>query len=188
MNDSDWYEITQGPLLRQGDILFGCPVFTATPNWTWPIPEGAPLDIDFLDLDVVVLTQSCDLENDKVEDALLAQVIAWPEAVATAMRTGKTHIKSREFRKKLVEGDVPGLSLLHKRDQEPRLAWSVVDFHHLYTLPKAFLCQFATACPSRIRLRSPYREHLAQAFARYFMRVGLPHDARAFEKEGDVKV
>jgi hypothetical protein len=39
----------------------------------------------------------------------------------------------------------------------------------------------------RLRLRSPYREHLAQAFARYFMRVGLPHDARAFEKEGDVK-
>jgi hypothetical protein len=119
---------------------------------------------------------------------LLAQVIAWPEAVAAEMRTGKTHIKSREFRKKLVEGNVPGLSLLHKREQEPRLPWSVVDFHHLYTLPKAYLCQFAAASPARLRLRSPYREHLAQAFARYFMRVGLPHDARAFEKEGDIKV
>ncbi len=32
------------------------------------------------------------------------------------------------------------------------------------------------------------REHLAQAFARYFMRVGLPHDAKTFEKEGDVQV
>ncbi|MBD5492017.1 MAG: hypothetical protein HDR16_07880 [Lachnospiraceae bacterium] len=26
----------------------------------------------------------------------------------------------------------------------------------------------------RLRLCPPYREHLSQAFARYFMRVGLP--------------
>jgi hypothetical protein len=26
----------------------------------------------------------------------------------------------------------------------------------------------------------PYREHLAQAFARYFMRVGLPREAHPF--------
>src|SRR5262249_39772943 len=45
-----------------------------------------------------------------------------------------------------------------------------------------------TDTAEELRLHSPYREHLAQAFARYFMRVGLPHDARAFEKEGDVKV
>jgi len=30
------------------------------------------------------------------------------------------------------------------------------------------------------------REYLAQAFARYFMRVGLPLDAKAFEAEGQV--
>lgn len=33
-------------------------------------------------------------------------------------------------------------------------------------------------------LPSPYREHLAQALARYFMRVGLPHDAQGFISEG----
>jgi len=35
-----------------------------------------------------------------------------------------------------------------------------------------------------LRMLSPYREHLAQGFARYFMRVGLPHDAKAFVAEG----
>jgi len=57
MNDSGWYEVTQGPVLHQGDILFRCPAFSVVPKLTWPIPEGAPLDIDFVDLDVVVLTQ-----------------------------------------------------------------------------------------------------------------------------------
>ena len=32
-------------------------------------------------------------------------------------------------------------------------------------------------------MRSPYREHLAQAFARYFMRVGLPVDIPAFKSD-----
>jgi len=30
----------------------------------------------------------------------------------------------------------------------------------------------------RLRLRPPYREHLSQAFARFFMRVGLPTDIK----------
>ena len=36
-------------------------------------------------------------------------------------------------------------------------------------------------------MSNDYNRRLAQAFARYFMRVGLPHDAKAFEKEGEVK-
>ena len=51
----------------------------------------------------------------------------------------------------------------------------VVDFHEIYTVPKAFLEKLlCTRKQARLRLRPPYREHLSQAFARYFMRVGLP--------------
>jgi hypothetical protein len=32
----------------------------------------------------------------------------------------------------------------------------------------------------RLRLLPPYREHLSQAFARFFMRVGLPVDIPPF--------
>jgi len=34
---------------------------------------------------------------------------------------------------------------------------------------------------NRLRLLPPYREHLAQAFARFFMRVGLPADIPKFK-------
>ena len=61
-----------------------------------------------------------------------------------------------------------------------------MTFHRLFTLPKAFLQRFAEASGPRLRLIPPYREHLAQALARYFMRVGLPHDAKVFEQEGKV--
>ena len=56
------------------------------------------------------------------------------------------------------------------------MPYSVVDFHRIYTRPKDFIRDVASATDRRVRVLSPYREHLSQAFARYFMRVGLPVD------------
>jgi hypothetical protein len=58
---------------------------------------------------------------------------------------------------------------------------AVVDFRRVYSLPLDYLHEFAVAVGNRIRLLPPYREHLAQAFARFFMRVGLPIGIRPFE-------
>jgi hypothetical protein len=60
-------------------------------------------------------------------------------------------------------------------DVNPPLELRVVDFLELYTLPRAFLESLLKGRGgSRVRLLPPYREHLSQAFARFFMRVGLP--------------
>ena len=40
----------------------------------------------------------------------------------------------------------------------------------------SYLKAFTITQAHRLRLLPPYREHLSQAFARYFMRVGLPVD------------
>lgn len=186
--ETDWYQVVQDSTLFQGDILLRCPVFVMAAELSWPRPPGASIDVDIKELDSIVMTQSCDLDNDKVEEVLLAQMVAWSQVVSSEVRKGNVYAQSRTFRKQLVEGNIPGYSLLHKREEEPSLSWSVVDFHRLFTLPKVFVNRFAADLGPRLRLCSPYREHLAQAFARYFMRVGLPHDARAFEKEGDVKL
>jgi len=187
MTEGSWFEVTAGPQLLQGDVLLRCPTFLVSPGLPCPVPPDIDFRLRVRLYDTVVMTQSCDLENEKVEDVLLAQLVAWPDVVAFETAGGNTAIRGRDFRRKLVEGNIPGLSLLHKHDGGPGIPWSVVEFRRLFTLPKPFLSQFAASCGPRLRLRSPYREHLAQAFARFFMRVGLPHDARDFEKEGDVK-
>jgi len=87
------------------------------------------------------------------------------------------------MRKKVRKGLLPDICLLHRRKGEPKLPWSVVDFHHLYVLQRGVVVEHAVSLGPRLRLESPYREHLAQALARYFMRVGLPHDAVAFDKD-----
>jgi hypothetical protein len=50
----------------------------------------------------------------------------------------------------------------------------MVDFREIYSLPFDYLVSRAAQLGPRWRLRSPYLEHFSQAFARFFMRVGLP--------------
>jgi hypothetical protein len=57
---------------------------------------------------------------------------------------------------------------------------SVVDFRRVYSLPLDYFREFAARAGDRVRLLPPYREHIAQAFARFFMRVGLPVDIPPF--------
>lgn len=80
--------------------------------------------------------------------------------------------------------------LLPARRSQPELDWSIVDFRALYVIDRARIDVFVNEPGTRPRLRllPPHKEHFAQAFARYFMRVGLPHDARAFEMEGAAAV
>lgn len=79
-------------------------------------------------------------------------------------------------------GNVPGAHVLNtcRVPGIEESEYRVVDFRRVHSLPLALVRQFAAAHSPRARLLPPYREHLAQAFARYFMRVGLPVDTPAF--------
>lgn len=188
--EATWYQVVDSSqlsvdaLLEQGDILSGCPRFGIEGITRWPPPEDAEVDVATDLVHAVVLTQTCDLVQQKVEWVLLAVVVPWPAARNAMVSQGNMKAKSSDFRNALVQGNLPALALLHRHASAPEISWSVVDFHQLFVLPKALVLDVAAAAGARLRLASPYKEHLAQAFARYFMRVGLPHDAKAFVKEG----
>ena len=178
MPDKSWFSVVEEAALRQGDVLFGCPVPILRPL-QYPLEEGDVPELSIVDLDLVVLSQSCDLTNDKVEDVLLAEVVNWKVA-----KEADSYLRSTDGRRAVRRGNLPGYSLLKRHDGPPTIWWSLVDFHRLRVLPKSQLEALALSAGPRLRLESPYREHLAQALARYFMRVGLPHDAAEFEQEG----
>jgi hypothetical protein len=182
---ADWYEIVEGPDLAQGDILRACHLYLPQPPSPSP-EEGAEIPIQVTVSDVVVMTQSCDLVHDHVTEVLLAKVIPYAAYVADRLRVlpKDEQVKGTRFRQALVAGNVPGISLLHERTEAPALPWSLATFHRLYVLPKEVAARHAESQGARLRLVAPYREHLSQAFARYFMRVGLPLDAKEFEKGG----
>jgi hypothetical protein len=188
MIEPDWYDVIEAipdgqPSLLQGDILREFPVATI-PEIPWPLPADYKPDVRLELYDVVVLTQSCDLSQDKNKAVLLAAVDTYEKLVQSADGKHQQTLKSSDFRKALVAGNVPGYSLLNKREGIPAMPWSIASFRALFAAPTKFVSAFAISQSPRLRLRSPYREHLSQAFARYFMRVGLPHDVKAFVQEG----
>lgn len=172
MSSYPWYEATQGGQLAQGDLLPRLPVLVPSPGLTFPLPETVPAKIQ--DYDTVVMTQSCDLENEKVRDVILCPHWSLEDAAKMdpSMKGKKKAaeiLKGRRPRYLLLDGSkVEGLPL------QPR----VVDFGKIFSLPKAYVRDFAATLGPRLRLCPPYREHLAQGFARFFMRVGLPQDIR----------
>lgn len=56
----------------------------------------------------------------------------------------------------------------------------VVDFGNIVSLLIDYLEDHAAGMGDRWRLGSPFLEHYSQAFARFFMRVGLPSGIAQF--------
>jgi hypothetical protein len=163
-----WWTPTRGAELTQGDLLPDClvPVFVAEPD----LLSAEPAEQTLKRARLIVVTQSCDLANQRVEFVALCATHSLDEFEAW----------NPEFAKKgqwenVRKGRVEGLHLLASAEQpDDNRKALVVDFGHIVSVPFAYLTKHAGSLDSRWRLDSPFLEHFSQAFARFFMRVGLP--------------
>jgi hypothetical protein len=168
-----WYKIIEGDSLCQGDFLRDFEVL---------IPEVSTqsdqVPAQYKKLNVVIMTQTCDIVQGKVESLLLCPCWDLWEFVAEAGKKGFNW--GKEQREALRRGNLPGYYLSNEADEGAlKMRLTIVDFHEVYTAPTNVVREFALRTGKRLRLLPPYREHLAQAFARFFMRVGLPVDIAA---------
>jgi hypothetical protein len=173
--DYPWFQIVRGANLEQGDILESCPVFHPRADLTSAEENTVYFDEELRD--VIVVSQSCDLVSgrEKVSEVLLCAV--WHRAQLAPPH----YLASAKGLEEARRGVLPGFHILAACDlqgfeREVRIA----DFRRVYSLPVPFVRRQAEGAGERLRLLPPYREHLAQAFARFFMRVGLPVDIPPF--------
>lgn len=172
MTDRWWTEVS-GPHLAQGDLLENClvPVFDLNDE---DAHEEAVEQIVKRER-LIVLSQSCDLEHSKLEFVALCPILTLPEFESFHADFSK---KSWEAVRK---GRVEGLHLLASPDSPERnLSSLVVDFGLILSLPFPGLTRHANSLGDRWRLQPPFLEHFSQAFARFFMRVGLPSSIPSF--------
>ncbi len=169
-----WYCLVDGDELQQGDILEDCPVFFPPSNLTLN-----SLEANFIweERDVIIMSQSCDIikEREKIREVLLCAV--WNRSEIT-----EGHLSTNRGLEDARRGQLPASHVLNEcKLLNAEREFRIVDFHYVFTLPLSFCREFAVKTPNRIRLLPPYREHLSQAFARFFMRVGLPTDIPRFK-------
>jgi hypothetical protein len=173
-----WYSVVPASSpLEQGDFLNSFPVPTP-PSEIAEIPDepvgheiNAPYTVDRFN--VVIMTQSCDLPKLREEDeVILCPRFSYPELIDEIPKYG-----GKDGWKTLISGRFIGAHILNKCDIEGiDFEYQVIDLQRIFSIPLAIVTQVAHSHDARIRLLPPYREHLAQAFARQFMRVGLPID------------
>jgi len=176
-----WYDVVEGGDLEQGDLLRDCPVPRLPEQATLADLQGADEggagpDITVECANVVVLSQSCDLALKKVWRVLVCRYHSLAE-LATQEQVFQEPKRLEEIRR----GYLPAYHMLNCCDLLGHAhGIQVVDFRDPVGLPLDFVRQWAANSGPRLRLLPPYREHLAQAFARFFMRVGLPADIASF--------
>ena len=173
MKDYPWYEIVEGEELLQGDIIESCPIIILSSTIG---DSSGSIDVDVIEYDVIIMSQSCDLINKKLELVLVCPI--WP---LSEFESRNPSYKSPKMKESLRRGYLPGYHLLNKCEIDGfNKEFLVVDFRSVYSVPFDFLMELAKKRDKRLRLLPPYREHLSQAFARFFMRVGLPVDIPPF--------
>lgn len=167
-----WYDLVRGNEIQQGDFLFDLEV---------PVVEHTktdPIDVVLQTFDVIVMTQSCDIPKPALDHLILCPVRELDQAARD-----HPEFASPGGKESLRQGRVMAFSLLNKCDiPEFKRDFMVVQFERVIERPKSSIQEFVSTHDMRLRLLPPYREHLAQAFARFFMRVGFPVDIPAFKK------
>lgn len=174
MKKYPWYTIIKDACsLSQGDFFQTCPVVIPSTE----VNQGKDtVSAKVTEYDVVVMSQSCDLAYGKVDIVLVCPVWSLSE-----FGQKSSHYRSRKGKEELRRGYSPGYHLLNKcRLEGFERDYTIVDFRNVYGVPFEYLVKIVKQNGPRLRLLPPYREHLSQAFARFFMRVGLPADIPSF--------
>lgn len=170
----EWYELVNSSDLEQGDFIDSCPFVVLTEE----ILEGKTVQADIEEYNVIVLTQSCDLVNAKVGIVQVCPVFALSEYE----KQGGT-FASKDGKEGIRRGYLPGYHMLaacELNGYESEIL--IADFRRAYAVDLKFLLGLVAKAGDRKRLISPFREHFSQAYARFFMRVGLPADIESFTK------
>ena len=180
MDDSHWYYTidADNSTLEQGDIVEDCKILIPSDdNFLALLSESDSETVQpmqFIQGNFIIMSQSCDLENSKIDSVIVCPIISLKKVNEIA---SELNLKSSKQKEVLRQGNIPSYHLLNKLKlfTMESADFYCVSFKHIYSLPKQYLKKVMEN-KEHIRVLSPYKEHLSQSFARYFMRVGLPTD------------
>jgi hypothetical protein len=152
--------------LVQGDVIEDCPLLGLSLA-VLPVDLNDPA-VKWWTSRVIVLTQACDLAQEKVGSVLAAPL----HDAQTLVETGV--LKGTVIRDHMRRHLVFGWYFLPAATAPVALPESLIDLRDVHSVPHVVLEQLIKGGKRVATLVSPYREHLAQHFAVTYMRVALP--------------
>ncbi len=174
MAESQW-ETIRSEGLEQGDFISNCFVPVYDEEIAVALQRGdedSPVGFD--SVDVVVLSQSCDLA--RLDYAITCRAYGIPQLHAL-----NSSLTSKTFLSDAVAGRRPQFHVLggQAKPDDP-FDSLVVDFRQVFSVPIRYLREHAKGLGERYRLRPPFREKFAQSAGLFIMRVATPGDPIRF--------
>lgn len=162
---SSWFDFVDPSCpLSQGDILYACPVFFPDPKEDYTkLEDPATVDFVFAFKDVIVMTQSCDIQQGQPDFHILLCPLNTIDQVPLKNMGN------------LVADKIGRMQLLNKHDSEHGYVdYNIVDFTKMYTVPLGVINNWKNSKEiKRPRLLSPYNELMSQRFGMKIMRIGI---------------
>lgn len=177
--------MVDGDDLEQGDFVEDCEVLVPqyTPiasveNNAFPDQLTYQANARIDTYDVIIVSQSCDLEQAKLDYVLMC-----PRWSYKAYAEQNNEFKKIERLEQIRQGKIHKYFMLNRYDDNNlSCEIQIVDLSQVFSIPYEAMKQIAKQRGKRLRLLSLYKEKLAQSFAYYYMRVALPKDIPRFEK------
>lgn len=178
MIDYPWYELVDNTgEITQGDIIKGCPVpilkkFTGD-------EKDTVIEAEIEIIDGIIMTQACDIANNKVDNIILCSITSKEEFESHMFSVGKNEKEIKKNLEGIIRGQQNAYHIINEyKTEDFSQDYYIINFKDIFSIPIELAKTVAEKNGKRLRLCPPYREHLSQAFARYFMRVGLPINIR----------
>jgi hypothetical protein len=187
--------------LEQGDIIRYCP--DAKPLII--NVKNKSVNYDFNEFNAVVLSQSCDIDKNKIERVLLCPI--WkvndyfrylraryendPEYRAKYTSDDDFINKMKSLLGNIYSGKVNGLQLLKENVEDSLLEPYIVDFGNIYSLPCSIIKSTVLNDPrnsNRFRLIPEFRVDLQAKFFAFLARGALPEGSEPIKMEIDPTV
>lgn len=154
-----WYEILDEVeiSLQQGDFIPDCPILIPP----LVIREGEETEIDFKEINSIILSQSCDLVNNKIQIVLVCPYYT----LTTFLDNLPNDQQNKGSKKKAVEnlrkGFSPGYHLLNKEEGIVGLSdYLVVDFRNVYGIQFESL----THVVSKLKIELDFYPHIGSTY------------------------
>jgi hypothetical protein len=184
-SEDPWYEIVDGGELEQGDFIINLPVFI--PDYTSDILQK-PSDVGESEhnipgklyrYNVVVMNQTCDLEQRKLKFALVCPY--WP---LEDLGRREPKFLDPKIQEEIRRGQMYGHYMLNACElDERKQGIQVLEFGSTCSVSLEFLRRFVSSQGRRLRLRSPYKESMSHGFGNYFSRVALSVEIPTFRRK-----
>jgi hypothetical protein len=185
MARQDWFGVFNATRpLEQGVVVFGLKYLDIQSISAAAI-EGEDT-VERVKSDVIILTQSCDLAAEKTQHIHVCPIMPLREMFGQLGYDtwGKKKSFFEELKKqRRVEKYLTNTNNIKSFGTKYYNDYIVVNFDLAVIVSNEYLREIVGKKKNYLILKSPYREAMAQAYGRYFMRVGNPTDIVAINSD-----